>query len=248
MTMQQSYEVIGHGYATRRRPDPRIEAAIVAALGDARTVLNVGAGTGSYEPRDREVVAVEPSRVMLGQRPEGTPAVRGVAEALPFANNSFDAAMAVLTIHHWTDWRRGLAEMRRVSRGPVAVLTHDVDQAPAFWLMDYFPAIVEHDRVRMPPVADVCAALEGEAGPVEVPCDCTDGFLGAFWRDPARYLDPGARSAISAFALLPPEDLHRGLHHLAQDLRGGAWHERHGELLARDSLDVGYRLVVSRPR
>jgi len=242
---RQRYEDIGHGYARYRRPDPRIQAAIDEALGDCRTVVNVGAGTGSYEPAGRDVVAVEPSRVMLSQRPRDSVAVRGVGEALPFRDRSFEAAMAVLTIHHWTDWRRGLREMQRVSTGPVVVLTHDLDAMADFWLRDYFPTVIDPLRVGMPPPAEVAEWMSGETRVIPVPPDCTDGFLGAYWRRPERYLDPGARAAISAFPPLPPAELEPGLARLSEDIANGAWERRHADLLAVDAIDLGYRLIVA---
>ena len=214
------------------------------ALGDARTVLNVGAGTGSYEPADREVTALEPSAEMIRQRPEGAaPAVQGSAEALPFADASFDAAMAVLTVHHWTDRARGLAEMRRVARDRVAILTFD-PSCRAAWLLDYFPEFAAADGAVMPPMDAFADAL----GPVEVrsvavPHDCTDGFLHAFWRRPHAYLDPDVRAGMSSFHALG--DAAPGLARLKADLEDGTWEARHGHLLDREALDVGYRLVVA---
>lgn len=239
------YDRIGRGYAGHRRPDPRIASRIVAALGDARTVLNVGAGTGSYEPADRTVVAVEPSAEMVRQRPpSAAPAVRARAERLPFRDRSFDATLAILTIHHWSDARRGLAEMRRVARGPVVILTCDPEQGD-FWLVrDYFPDILEADRRVFPTLA----AMEAVLGPVEVravpvPADCVDGFLGAFWRRPATYLDAGARGAISAFARL--HDVDARLARLRADLADGTWAARNGELAGLSEIDLGYRLIVA---
>ena len=237
------YQRVGAGYAGRRRPDPRIEAQVLAALGDAKTVLNVGAGTGSYEPMDRMVVAVEPSTVMLSQRTNGHPCVRAVAGALPFANDRFDAAMGVLTIHHWPDWRAGVAELARVA-GRVVLLTHDTDAAPDFWLMEYFPTMLERDRKRMPPVDHVCAALGGRAETVPVPHDCTDGFLGAYWRKPAVYLDAEVRKSMSGFGLLSEDELTTGLLRLEADLLSGEWDRRNGHLRDLDALDIGYRLVA----
>lgn len=240
--MPAVYDAIGEGYALARQPDPRIAAAILAALGDARSVVNVGAGAGSYEPRDRSVQAVEPSEKMIRQRPDGAaPCVQGAAEALPFATDAFDAAMAVLTIHHWSDWRAGLREMRRVARRRVVLLTFDIDAAP-FWLThDYFPALLQLDRQIMPPLS----ALERELGafhatPVPVPHDCIDGFLGAYWRRPERYLDPAVRRSMSSFARI---DAEAGLQRLARDLESGAWRACYGDLLALDAFDIGYRLL-----
>jgi len=239
------YDTIGRGYAPHRRPDPRIAARIAAALGGARSVVNVGAGTGSYEPEDRRVAAVEPSAVMVCQRAPGTaPTVRAVAQALPFRDGAFDAALGILTLHHWPSWRLGIAEMRRVARGRVVVLTWDPD-SPGFWLTDhYFPTVVPTDRAAFPRLADLAHALGGaEVQPVPVPADCSDGFLGAYWRRPAAYLDAGVRGAISAFARIP--DPAPALARLAADLADGTWERRWGSHLPADEMDLGYRLVIS---
>jgi SAM-dependent methyltransferase len=241
------YDTIGRGYARGRRPDPRIAARLTAALGDAQSVLNVGAGAGSYEPRGRQVIAVEPSTVMLAQRPPGAArAVRARAEALPFPDRSFDAAMAVLTLHHWSDLAGGLAECTRVARRRVVLLTFDPD-ADAFWLVrDYFPEFAADDHEVFPPMAAYAEAFGPEArvevAPLPVPRDCVDGFLGAYWARPAAYLDAAVRAGISSFARPGTEE---GLARLRADLAAGAWHERHGHLLAADALDLGYRLVVA---
>jgi SAM-dependent methyltransferase len=238
-----TYDAIGAGYARRRQADPRIAAQIHAALGDARSVVNVGAGTGSYEPADRLVQAVEPSATMISQRPTGAaPCVRAAAEALPFANGSFDAAMAILTIHHWSDWRAGVRELRRVARRRILILTFDVE-ASDFWLMrDYFPDLLALDRQIMPPLAALRDELgqDVQASAVPVPFDCKDGFLGAYWRRPEVYLDPVARRSMSSFARI---DAAAGLDRLARELESGEWRARYGELLARNALDIGYRLV-----
>lgn len=239
------YDRIGVGYSAWRRPDPRIGARIADALGRARTVVNVGAGAGSYEPADRAVVAVEPSAEMVRQRPpSAAPAVRASAERLPFRDRAFDAAMAVLTIHHWPDWRAGLAELRRVARGPVAILTWDPDH-PGFWLVqDYFPEILAVDRVILPRFEEIERVLGPcEVRPLPVPADCSDGFLGAYWRRPEMYLDPGARGAISAFARIG--SLQPGLDRLRTDLADGSWERRYGSLRTRSDLDIGYCLIVA---
>jgi SAM-dependent methyltransferase len=245
------YDTIGRGYARQRQSDPRIAAQLTAALDDARSVLNVGAGAGSYEPTDRRVVAVEPSAVMIAQRAPGTaPAVRARAEALPFADRAFDAVMAVLTIHHWTDRARGLAECARVARRRVVLLTWD-PAADAFWLLrEYLPAFIEADRKQFPPLAAYADAFGPGArvtiAAVPVPRDCADGFLGAYWARPAAYLDPAVRAGISSFARPGGEaGAEAGLARLRADLASGAWHARHGHLLAGDALDLGYRLVVA---
>ena len=241
------YDTLGAGYAARRRADPRIAARVASALGDATTVVNVGAGAGSYEPDDRRVVAVEPSARMVRQRPAGSgPAVRAVAEALPLRDRAVDAAMAVLTLHHWTDWRAGVAEMRRVARGRVAVLTWDAAHPPFWLLRDYVPQIGEMDRGRFPPVAALREAM-GEGTTVEVvpvPADCTDGFLGAYWRRPERYLDDGARAAMSGFAQLDPAIVDAAVARLSADLADRTWHARNAALLDADEWDLGYRLLV----
>jgi SAM-dependent methyltransferase len=242
------YDSIGTGYAEARRADPRVAAAIHRGLGDAATVLNVGAGTGNYEPTDRLVVAVEPSRTMIDQRAdEAGPVVRGVAEHLPFADGTFDAAMATLTLHHWRDVAAGLAEMRRVATRQVIFL---FDAAPAhtYWLViDYFPQFSElPTEKRAPSVADVARHLDvREAFAVPVPADCTDGFGGAYWNRPEAHLDPAVMASMSWTAQLPPAELQQGLDALAADLASGAWDERHGHLRALDQLDLGYRVVIA---
>lgn len=238
------YDRIGVDYAARRRPDERIQRRVDAALGSARTVLNVGAGTGSYEPQDRRVVAAEPSTVMIRQRPAGAgPAVRAVAGSLPFPTDSFDATMAVLTIHHWDEWRAGIFEMIRIARERVVVLSHDPDHDD-FWLVrDYFPEIGPIDRARLPELAVVAEVMGGATmEEVPVPHDCTDGFLGAYWRRPSEYLDAAARAAISTFDTI---DVKPGLRRLQADLHDGTWQRRNETLLSKDELDIGYRLLVA---
>ena len=240
------YDRIGITYAETRRPDPRIDAAIRRALGGARSVVNVGAGSGSYEPPET-VLAVEPSAVMIGQRPAGlAPAVQATAEAIPLEDTAVDAALAVLTIHHWPDLERGFAEMRRVSRR-VVVLTWDPDFARSFWLSgEYLPAeAVEWDVARCPPLESVRRLIGPETGvtPVPVPHDCTDGFFGAFWRRPEAYLDPVVRAGISNLAHFG-DALAPAFERLAADLESGEWHRRHADLLELTELDLGYRIVA----
>ncbi|MBL8536763.1 MAG: class I SAM-dependent methyltransferase [Hyphomonadaceae bacterium] len=240
---QAAYDAIGEGYARRRRADPRLAAAIHAVLGDARSVINVGAGAGSYEPADKQVLAVEPSALMIGQRPRGAaPCVQASAERLPFATAASDAVMAVLTIHHWSDWRAGLREMRRVARRRVVLLTFDAEVSD-FWLMrDYFPELLALDRQIMPKVTDLAAELGTfAASPAPIPHDCIDGFLGAYWRRPDVYLDPVARRSMSSFARINGEE---GLKRLKADLEDGSWRARYAHLLELSALDVGYRLLV----
>jgi SAM-dependent methyltransferase len=239
------YDTIGRTYAARRRPDPRIARLIDSALGGAGSVVNVGAGAGAYEPAGRAVVAVEPSGVMIAQRPAGSaPAVRAWAESLPFDDGAFEAALAILTVHHWSDRRAGLSELRRVARGRVVILTWDPAH-PGFWLVrDYFPDMIELDRRTFPALAELEAALgRVEVSAVPVPHDCADGFLGAYWRRPWEYLDGVARASISAFALMG--DVAPPLGRLRDDLESGRWAARNAELLGLEELDVGYRLVVS---
>jgi SAM-dependent methyltransferase len=246
--MSYAYEKIGVGYATTRAPDPRIEAQINAALGDARSVANIGAGGGSYEPRDRVVYAVEPSPTMIRQRPVGSaPAIRGCAEQLPLRDDSVDAVLATLTIHHWQDRELGFAELRRVARKRIVILTWDADVWETFWLIrEYDSGMRQMDRKRAVSIPEVVAAFGGcQVLPVPIPHDCTDGFHGAYWRRPTAYLDPAVRAAISTYALMAPEDYMEGIERLAVDLESGAWNARHRELMALDEIDLGYRLVVA---
>ncbi len=239
------YDTIGTSYATTRRPDARIAARIHGALGDARRVLNVGAGAGSYEPTDREVVAVEPSAVMLAQRPAGSPpAVQAFAEELPFADRSFDATMAILTMHHWPNQRAGVDELRRVAPRTV-MFTFDTDLVP--WIAsDYLPAIIGQDQFIFPPIDEVASWLDADIQIAPVPRDCTDGFMGAYWARPELYLDPQRRAGMSAMRKLDPELVDAGMAQLAADLASGAWDAKWGHLRDLDELDLGYRLLVSR--
>ena len=238
------YDIIGRAYAGRRRPDPRIERAVASALGGAKSLVNVGAGAGSYEPADRVVVAVEPSAVMIAQRPAAAaPAVRALAESLPFSDGAFEAALAVLTMHHWSDWRAGLAEMRRVARDRIVILTWDPAHTD-FWLVqDYFPDFIDFDRGIFPTMAELEAALgRVEVSVVPVPHDCADGFLGAYWRRPWEYLDEAVRGGISSFAQVG--DVAPQLERLRADLESGRWATKNAGLLDLAELDLGYRLVV----
>ena len=241
-TMRTSYDTIGVNYSDLRKPDVRIETVISNALGSAKTVLNVGAGTGSYEPVDGTVTAIEPSAEMIRQRTAlAAPVIQGYAENLPFDDNSFDASMAVLTVHHWTDKEKGLKEMRRVTRGPVVVLTYD-PAFRAFWLLDYFPELLALDEAQMPGITDYERWLGPvEISPVPIPHDCTDGFLSAYWRRPAAYLDPRIRAAMSSFWKVG--DVSEALSRLEKDLQSGAWAQRYSHLLDLGQLDCGYRLV-----
>lgn len=242
-----SYERIGLDYRAHRRADPRIAAQIRSALGAVGPVVNVGAGAGSYEPDDVDVVAVEPAVVMVRQRPAASaPAIRAVAEHLPFADGRFRAGMAIFTVHHWKDPLRGLQEMVRVVRGPIAVLTWDASVFNDYWMVtEYVPASRLLDTQVPGPAAIAELLGNGRIEAVPVPGDCSDGFYAAWWRRPEAYLDPGVRAAISGLARLHPGDVQPGVERLRQDLADGTWYRRHAELLRLEYFDAGYRLVVS---
>jgi len=237
---------MGIGYSGVRQPEPRIAAQIEAALGDAQSVLNVGAGTGSYEPAGREVTAVEPSRTMIEQRPPGAaPVVQGVAEDLPFEDDSFDAAMAIITVHHWSDAEAGLAEMVRVARRRMVVLTFTPTPPNELWMArDYFPRILDfHARVMLP--IDELAAMLPDAAvePVPIPNGCIDGFWLAIWDRPEMHLDPDIRRASSSWHHMSQDEIEQGLAKLSADLESGRWDERNGHLRTQPELDVGLRLL-----
>jgi SAM-dependent methyltransferase len=239
------YDRIGVTYAATRRADPRIAAAIVDALGDARSVLNVGAGTGAYEPVDREVLAVEPSATMIAQRPPtAAPAVQATAEKLPLADDSFDAALAVNTVHHWNDLQAGLRELRRVARKRVVIFLNAHGET-RLWLLDYMPALRTPGRM-----AEIVATIERVLGPitavpVPLPRDCVDGLFSAYWARPELYLDEDIRRNISNFALAPEEYVAAGLERLRADLESGEWDRRYGELRSLPELDLGHRVLVA---
>lgn len=244
------YGRIGAGYAAIRQPDPRIERIVWDALGDARTVLNVGAGAGSYEPYDREVTAVEPSASMRAERPpHRVRAIDGTADSLPFADDSFDAAMASVTVHQWPDLEAGLGEMRRVSAGPVVILTFAPIVPQSWWLVDYVPELFEVEERRMPPLERITAALGGrtEVRTVPIPADCIDGFGQAFFARPERVLDPAVRRAMSAWSFLDPALVERVVTRIDDDLSSGAWDARYGHFRHLAEFDGGLRLVVALP-
>jgi len=242
--MTTKYDSIGINYSELRKPDSRIAAFVDNALGTAKTVLNVGAGTGSYEPINREVIALEPSWEMINQRDHlAARAIQGYADDLPFDDNSFDASMAILTIHHWPDKQKGLQEMRRVTCGPIVLLTFDPSHHGT-WLTDYLPELVKLDEMQMPAMSDYERWLNKvEVVPVPIPHDCTDGFLYAYWRRPKAYLDARIRTGSSSFWAI--ENADEGLRKLSEDLESGQWERRYADILTLDAIDAGYRLVIA---
>jgi SAM-dependent methyltransferase len=249
MDLPARYDDIGRGYTHTRRPDPRIARLISDALGDARTIVNVGAGAGSYEPWGRRVFALEPSWVMISQRDRSRAStVRGVAERLPFRDGAVDAAMAILTMHHWSDPVRGLAEMDRIAR-KIVVATVDTDVAASFWLMSYFPEIARWDEDHFLELDAAGARFsDPSVTTIPIPHDCQDGFLAAYWRRPHAYLDPDVRAGISTFAFIDEEARDSGLQQLKEDLDDGVWERRFGHLRQLQELDAGYRLIVASSR
>ncbi len=236
-----------HGYAVQRRTDPRIAARVHAALGDARTVVNVGAGSGSYEPDDRDVTAVEPSASMRAQRAPGSaPVVDAAAESLPFDDNSFDAAMAIVTVHQWTDLEAGLAELRRVARGPVVIVTFDPAAMGRYWIAEYAPELMATEVPRFPSIERLTAALgpEARATPVPVPIDCVDGFMEAYYARPEAFLDDHVRAAQSSWGFVDAATTARITGRLLRDLESGRWEERHGDLRTQSEHDGSLTLVV----
>lgn len=244
--MKALYDEIGIGYKNLRQPDPRIATVIENALGDAVSIINVGAGAGSYEPRHAEVVAVEPSIAMIRQRPlTAAPVVQATAEHLPFADDSYDAALAILTVHHWPDRRKGIAELTRVAREKVVILTFDPAETCKFWLVqDYFPEIAEIDYDSLPDIdAIVNEFARATVSSIPIPSDCRDGFLGAYWQRPHVYLEKPVRDAISVFSKLA--DVETGLERLQNDIVSGVWLQKYGYLGGMKTLDVGYRLILA---
>jgi SAM-dependent methyltransferase len=246
-TASPVYDTIGQGYIAHRRVEPSWETVIHEQLGDGRVVVNVGAGTGNYEPLDRAVVAVEPSSVMVGQRGAGAaPAVRASGSALPLPSGCADVAMAILTVHHWDDWAAGLAELCRVASRRI-VLTMDFEMHSRFWFLeDYVPEVGEYTRRLGPGDDEVADALGGGSSiPLLVPRDMEDGVLGAYWCRPEAYLDPAVRANCSGLALADPAVVARGVAALEADLSSGEWQRRHADLAELPALDLGYRLVVA---
>jgi SAM-dependent methyltransferase len=244
------YGQIGDGYSNFRKPDPHIAKQILGALGNATHILNIGAGTGSYEPADRQVTAVEPSESMRAQRPPGlAPAIDGVAEDLPFEDASFDASMAIVTVHQWSDLEKGLAEMRRVTRGNVVLLVCDPDLMSDFWLNDYIPEVREVEASRFPSIERLRIALGGEVEvlPVPVPLNCCDGFNEAYYGRPEMFLDERARLACSSWSLVPKDAVERFVAELSLDLVSGRWDEKYGHYRSLPFFDGPLRLVIGKP-
>ena len=245
------YDEIGKGYTDLRVPDHRIALLIHEALDNAKTVINIGAGAGSYEPRDLDVFAIDPSALMLDQYQGTGKCIRGIAESLPFGSDSVEASMGILTLHHWRNWRQGLAEMFRVSRDVAILLTHKPDLYD-FWLLDYFPIIREIDREIFSSIGEIESEAvlnhwQVESITVPVPFDCRDGFLGAYWQRPWAYFSPEVRRSISTFNLLDPDLVKKSLHRLKRDLDSGAWSRQYNHLNNLTELDLGYRILKMTP-
>ncbi len=242
------YGSIGTHYSAFRRPDPRIAARIHALLGDAETVLNVGAGAGSYEPLDRTVTAVEPSATMRMQRPSGlSPAIDAVAEDLPFADRSFDAAMATFTIHQWPDLAAGLREMRRVTKGPIVLMSCEPGEVENFWLADYVPGVLSAEARRYPSRQKISEAIGSAVAmhPVPIPFDCIDGFNEAYYGRPEMFLNTDARQSCSAWGFISVEETKRAIGRLEADLASGAWDERLGHLRQQRLYEGSLKLYVA---
>lgn len=242
------YDARGHGYALQRRTDPQIAALVHQALSSARTVLNVGAGAGSYEPLDRHVIAIEPSATMRSQRPKHlVPAIHGIAEKLPLDDQSVDASMASVTVHQWPDLQKGLSELRRVTRDRIIVLTFDGDALDRFWLTDYAPELMVVERSRYPAIETISKYLGGktEVQTVPIPIDCVDGFTEAFYARPEKFLDPAVRRSQSAWGFVKDEVQERFVKTLADDLQSGAWEKRYGQWRQRPFFEGSLRLIIS---
>lgn len=245
------YDSYGHQYASQRQTDPRIAEYVYKALGDAATILNVGAGAGSYEPKDKYVIAVEPSAVMRSQRLDKgkTPAVIGSAESLPFDENSFDASMAMVTIHHWPNLEQGLKELRRVTKGPVIILTFDPDSLNKFWNAEYFPDLIEIERRRFPSIETILSIFGSNCEVVEIPIplDCMDGFQEAFYGRPEAFLESEVRKAQSAWGFLPTGMEQKLVQNLADALKSGEWDKKYGHYREAPYFTCALRLIIARP-
>ncbi len=242
------YSVHGQGYTRMRRTDPRIAARVHNALGGARSVLNVGAGAGSYEPEDRHVIAVEPSATMRAQRPPHlAPAIHAAAEQLPLDDQSVDASMAMITVHQWPDLDRGLAELRRVTRGPIVILTFDGDALHRFWLADYVPKMIAVEQRRFPTIEKISGCLGGavRVEAIPIPGGCVDGFNEAYYARPESFLDPAVRRSQSAWSFVSDEDQARFVESLGNDLKSGAWDRKYSQWRTKPFFEGSLRLIVS---
>lgn len=244
------YDKGGQFYSGIRKPDPRIASAIHAALGGSRTVLNVGAGAGSYEPGDRYVVPLEPSQSMRKQRPRNlAPALNGSVESIPFDDEAFDAAMGVLTVHHWKDRTKCLRELRRVTSGPIVLMTFDPEAPTEFWMGDYAPELVEIERKRYGTIRSITDVLGGDCRvePIAIPKDCTDGFQVAFYARPEAFLQKEVRKSQSAWSFLSGDVEERIVQNLSRDLSSGTWEKKYGHLRQRATINCQLRLIVANP-
>ncbi len=242
-----NYDTPENQYAGHRRTDPRIAAHVHEALGDAQSIVNVGAGAGSYEPSDRYVIALEPSASMRAQRPVGKPAIRGLAESIPLDDDAVDAAMAMVTIHHWTNMPQGFSEMKRVSRKRVIIMTFDPDALDNFWNAQYFREVIEVERGRYPTIATITQLLGGQCRvlSVPIPLDCVDGFQEAFYGRPEAFLDKKVRAAQSAWGYIPVEQQEILVKRLADDLASGKWDELYGHFRTQPTFTCALRLIIS---
>jgi SAM-dependent methyltransferase len=241
--MYIDYDQLAEQYRNHRKPDSRIAGRIKSHIKGAKRVLNVGSGIGSYEPENCYIVALEPSREMNTRRKNSKAAlIQGVAENLPFSDNTFDISMAILTIHHWSDIESGLKEMARVSRKRVILFTW-IGYGNDFWLENYIPEIRGVDHKLFPSLEELERILRNiSVETIEIPYDCSDGFMCAYWRRPEAYLDQNVRRAISTFSRI--SNIQENLDRLQDDIYSGAWSQKHSHLLEKESLDLGYRLVV----
>jgi SAM-dependent methyltransferase len=246
-----NYDKLGQKYSVKRQTEPAIFSYIVKALGDAATVLNVGAGTGSYEPTDRYVIAVEPSLVMRSQRESNNknPAVIAFADNLPFDDNSFEASTAFVTVHHWSDIHKGLHELRRVTKNQVIIMTFDPEALDDFWNAIYFPELIEAEKKRYPSIDFITTALGGtcEVQKIPIPFDCADGFQEAFYGRPEAFLDKQVRQSQSAWGFISPEVEEKYIKDFAEELASGEWDKKYGHYRTQPSFTCALRLIISMP-
>jgi SAM-dependent methyltransferase len=245
-----NYDQLGQKYSGYRQTDPRIAEYVTKALGGAKTILNVGAGAGSYEPSDKYIVAVEPSIVMRSQRSKNgkVPAINAKADNLPFDDNAFDASMAMVTIHHWPDMNKGLKELRRVTKGQVVIMTFDPNELDNFWNVNYFPELIEVEKARYPTIDFIVKSLGGtcEVIPVPIPLDCVDGFQEAFYGRPEAFLEKEVRLSQSAWGFLPEGVEAKLVQSLKADLESGEWDRKYGHFRSQPTFTCALRLIISR--